>query len=124
MKHDLDDDGGGIFTPRHLDPIACSVPDVYPVSEGYCLWTWACVDCGVRVEYRDLYAPPAPLLRPFCQPCRDIRTGASQPSDSERPAPVEADFRVEPEPVVVAERRPAAVAAGDEMQLELFGGIT
>ena len=38
--------------------------------------------------------------------------------------PVEADFRAEPEPVAVADRRPAgtAVAAGDEMQLELFGG--
>ena len=115
------DDGGGMFTPRHLDPIARSVPDVYPTREGD-VWVFACVDCGARVE-RD-HQGAVPLWRPFCQPCRDIRTGTNQPSEPEPTMPVEADFRAEPEPVAVADRRPAgtAVAAGDEMQLELFGG--
>lgn len=82
----------GPFTPRHLDPIAMSVPDVYPVREGF-LWVFACVDCGVRVE-RD-YPSHVPLLRPFCQHCRDLRTGAV----------------VQTQPI-----------ADDETQLDLFGG--
>jgi len=123
MHPDLADDYG-MFTPRHLDPIACSVPDVYPVQESppYGPWAFSCVDCGVRVE-RD-FRGAVPLWRPFCQPCRDIRTGAGQPSEPEPPMLVEADFRAEQEPVAKPEQRPVAVAAGDEMQLELFGGIT
>lgn len=113
------DDGGGMFTPRHMDPIARSVPDVYPTRESD-VWVFSCVDCGTRVEQD--FRGAVPLWRPFCRPCRDIRTGANQPSEPEPPPPVEADFRAEPVPVVVAERRPAAVAAGDEFQLELFGG--
>ena len=82
MRHEPTDDYGA-FTPRHLDPIARSVPDVYPVREGF-VWVFACVDCGARVE-RD-YQGAVPLLRPFCQPCRDVRTGTAAVAP---PAPTE-----------------------------------
>lgn len=78
-------DDYGPFTPRHLDPIATIVPDVYPVREGY-TWVFSCVDCGVRVE-RD-YPSAVPLLRPFCQPCRDVRVDTAttpQPMEEQLP---------------------------------------